>query len=359
MRIRTVVTVALAVCVAGSLLVPTATAAPITPKPPADEASSSGWYQAALDGAPRIQWNSNFGYCGETSLITAGLRYGQYTSQWTAREMATPGVPQTRESSQLLLGVNAVKAAKRMKLNAVDAPSTKNFSRFTTWVRNHVADGDVVMVGMFNNTRMLGEPGPGDSTYDHIVPVYGYESTVPLASGQAAAAAPTDALTISDNGLRTVGNHMPMLYTYELSDVRRTRAEANAPGSPVYSFRQKGPWYATAVTGPTDPTDVLLPVRLKVSKPSEGLRNQPVMSAPPTPSPIVLTVTVTLPKDPADVIVYEYDSFADVPIRDFNANASQASQLWVVPSGVGDYSFTVDAMSSDTRVYRAVLSTAP
>jgi hypothetical protein len=34
---------------------------------------------------PRLQWEANFGYCGEVSLISAGLYYGQYLSQYDAR----------------------------------------------------------------------------------------------------------------------------------------------------------------------------------------------------------------------------------------------------------------------------------
>ncbi len=44
-----------------------------------------------LDIPPRYQWNANNGYCGETSFISAGLYYGQYCSQWKARDIASPG----------------------------------------------------------------------------------------------------------------------------------------------------------------------------------------------------------------------------------------------------------------------------
>jgi hypothetical protein len=37
------------------------------------------------DIPPRLQWNHNAGYCGEVSLISAGLYYGQYISQYDAR----------------------------------------------------------------------------------------------------------------------------------------------------------------------------------------------------------------------------------------------------------------------------------
>ena len=36
----------------------------------------------SLDMPPRLQWNTNYGYCGEVSLISAGLFFGQYCSQY-------------------------------------------------------------------------------------------------------------------------------------------------------------------------------------------------------------------------------------------------------------------------------------
>ena len=45
----------------------------------------------AVDISPRLQWNENNGYCGEVSLISAGLYYGQYLSQYDARSLACDG----------------------------------------------------------------------------------------------------------------------------------------------------------------------------------------------------------------------------------------------------------------------------
>ena len=42
------------------------------------------------DIPPRLQWNSNDVYCGEVSMISAGLYYGQYLSQYDVRAIASP-----------------------------------------------------------------------------------------------------------------------------------------------------------------------------------------------------------------------------------------------------------------------------
>ncbi|MFZ8911013.1 MAG: hypothetical protein ACO20A_10210, partial [Candidatus Nanopelagicales bacterium] len=57
---------------------------------PGMAAAAPVWHQHGINMAPRLQWNANGGYCGEVSFISAGMRYGQYTSQWTARSLASP-----------------------------------------------------------------------------------------------------------------------------------------------------------------------------------------------------------------------------------------------------------------------------
>ncbi|MFM6171542.1 MAG: hypothetical protein ACKPB4_05300, partial [Sphaerospermopsis kisseleviana] len=72
----------------------------------------------SIDLPLRKQWNANGGYCGEASLISAGMHFGQYCSQFTAREAASPRAKQSDPKSQLLVGVNDRRAAKAMKLEA-------------------------------------------------------------------------------------------------------------------------------------------------------------------------------------------------------------------------------------------------
>jgi hypothetical protein len=43
----------------------------------------------------RLQWEANYGYCCEVSLISAGLYYGQYLSQYDARAIASRDKPQS------------------------------------------------------------------------------------------------------------------------------------------------------------------------------------------------------------------------------------------------------------------------
>jgi hypothetical protein len=296
---------------------------------------------------PRLQWNANFGYCGETSFISAGMRFGQYTSQWTARSLASPQVPQTQGSSQLLLGNNDLAAARRMRLDAVafDTGNRDTPARFLAWVKNRFVRGDVVIVGVNNNVRILGEPIPGQiGSYDHIVPVLGIGES-----------APSDTITISDNGLHNVGPNYPFRYTYRFADFPLSRRAANMWGGPIYSLALGSHHYGTAVTGIVDPNGETIPVSLTSSSDGEGLQNQSRLVAPPPASRIRLTAHVRIPDVTRSYTVYMYDTFSKVPTSDFAAHSANAVNSWTIPAGSGrHWSVTVSALSSDTRVFRAV-----
>ncbi|MCX6459997.1 MAG: hypothetical protein NTZ03_06770 [Actinobacteria bacterium] len=125
-------------------------------------------YRAGTKIPPRIQWDANFGYCGEVSFVSAGLYYGQYLSQYDARAIASNNAPQSIASSQLLLGVNDVSAAKSMHLttSAFNTAAQTNTTSFLTWVKANVKAGHPVAIGVFaNQRRFYGSTNPvaGDS----------------------------------------------------------------------------------------------------------------------------------------------------------------------------------------------------
>lgn len=326
---------------------------------------STTYWERGTQMSPRFQWNANYGYCGETAFISAGMRFGQYTSQWTARDLASPGVDQWKAGTQLLLGHNALTAAKAMKLDAREFDSADQVSvpQYLGWVKKRFLAGDVVIIGVLNNTKILGEwpEDKGDPSYDHIVPVFGIGSGSPMKdSGYH----PTDSITISDNGLHNIGPNIPYLYTYEFATFPRTRAEANAIGGPVYALRDRPKNFASAVSGVLDPEGVTIPVRLTSDANGEGVQNgsgpNQVMKRPPAATPITLTAKVHLPDRSKAYRVYLYDNFSDVPQRGFNAKAGRAVSVWTIPAGGPSvWTVTIQAMSSDTRVFRAVPVSAP
>ncbi|MFN8125175.1 MAG: calcium-binding protein [Candidatus Nanopelagicales bacterium] len=345
---------------------------------------ASSPYQQTTGIDARLQWNANYGYCGETSFIVAGMKYGQYTSQWTARSLASPGKKQWLSGSQLLLGTppqgNALVAAQAMRLQATALnTNSRPTSQFLAWIKQQVVAGNVVILGAYNNVNILGEDPPGDADYDHIVPVARIGSQKPLTSANAGTYFATDTITISDNGLFTphpnsqpnVPGNTPnnptasALYTYGFSAFPKTRAQANRGSSvaDLYSVRNSAPDFAASVSGVVDNSaggPYVIPVGLTSSTDNEGFQNQTYLRQAPAATPITLTATVTIPDQSQAYTLYRYTSFGQVPTSNFNANASHAVQSWPIAAHSGaTFTVNVPAHSGDTQVFRAVPTTAP
>lgn len=340
-------------------------------------------YSETAPITPRLQWDANWGYCGETSMVIAGMRVGQYTSQWTARAMASSITDQTTRASQLLLGPtppdgNAVTAAAGMRLNMLsyDSDAETSTSDYLAWVKQHFLAGHTVIMGVFLNMPMAGGDAPGDSEYDHIVPVVRVGSQRPLTGANASTYFPSDTLTVSDNeGGNTPDNPAgSTLYTYAFGAVQKTRAQANQGNGAanLYSVLRlpanDAANYAVAVTGVTDNSPggpFVAPVAVTSSTNSEGIHSQDRMPTAPAGKTMSLTVQVTIPDPSQAYRLYEYTSFAAVPRGSFNTAAAQrpgdVAGQWSIPAGSGP-TFTLqvpNANTSGTYVFRAVPVSAP
>ncbi len=360
-----------------------ASPAPTTEKPsaaaPIGALDLARPHNKTIDMAARMQWNANFGYCGETSFISAGMYIGgQYTSQWTARSLASPGVSQTDESSQLLLGQaggsNELSAAHAMKLSAarINHPSTQNFLQA---VKSEFLAGKVVIIGLYNNVNMLGETGNGDPDYDHIVPVVEFGSNHPLTGTDAQTYYPDDTITVSDNGLYTpnpdsapnVPGNTPnnpagsALYTYGVEAFPKSRSQANEGQSVsnLYSLSLETEKFGAAVSGIQ--AGIAVPVRLTSDVNNEGFHNGGANGLMPSAPPALIpNINLTAKADLETGVAYKayvYDDF-DVPTTDFNSpvNAAKAISVIAIPAGAPRaWSTTLTNIPSNaTRVVRVV-----
>ena len=325
--------------------------------PPAAPAPRT--YTAGSRLPARIQWNANYGYCGEVSFISAGLNYGQYVSQYDARAIASKNARQSLESSQLLLGVNDVATAKAMRLSATafNTAQQPNSTAFLTWVKSNVTAGYPVVIGVFQNqSRFYGSRNlnAGDAEYDHIVTATGITSTRPL-TGPATYYA-DDVLTFNDNGLWTkTPNGQPQnAFSYSFGTFATTRQRANATTGPVYSLKS-GADYGIAITGIIDVNRETVPVRLTTSTNAETPAMINGSSTRPAAKPVTLTITVSNLKPGTTYTLYRYNSMANVPDSKFNANATKAAQKWTIKIASGTtYTMTQTINSNETAVYRAV-----
>jgi hypothetical protein len=313
-----------------------------------------------LDLPARQQWEGNHGYCGEVSLICAGLYYGQYVSQYDARAIACAGLDQTLEASQLLLGVNDADAAARMRLDhrPWDASSGGSAKDFLAWVKQQLGRRHPVAIGVFMNQRLFygaTEPLAGDSEYDHIVPVVGIGTTAPQAT---AYPPPEDTLIFSDNGLWAPdGAPPPYLFEYPFTTLLASRSAANAR-SAVYSLNESLN-YGLAITGVADADGDTLPVRVRTDLQAEPPIADGSAQRPPA-VPLQLTVTVSGLQPGVDYRLYRYDRFAAVPDRGFNAAAGGAARTWDLRLSTGTSYVVRETLRSDEiAVYRAVRATAP
>jgi hypothetical protein len=321
-------------------------------------------YVIVNDIPPRLQWENNRGYCGETAMISAGLYYGQYISQYDARLMAS--YKNQDGDNQLLLGKNDTIAARTMRLEYVPYISQDSRS-FMEWVKQQVNSGYPVIIGVFNNEFRLDEdqknPLAGDKEYDHIVPVIGFGSNEPLTEKFNE----TDKLLISDNGLYTPGKTIPYYFEYEMSKFFSDRREANAPHGNMYSLLELPEYksaesvnnYAIVITGVIGHEETL-PVRIKTNfnyeKPAIEQATKTDPAQRPAPMALTLTVTVSDLVPKTDYYLFRYNDENDVPFTDFIANSSKASRSTINIDSGTSYTFNIDIMSNQKVFFRAVVA---
>lgn len=313
------------------------------------------------DIGSRLQWMHNSGYCGETSLISAGLYYGQYISQYDVRALVTKAGDQI--SGSLLLGVNDTVAAQKLhlKYEEWDYDSEQNTDQFLVWLKQNVVNGYPVALAVYANQTLFDTGSAGDPDYDHIVSVTTLTSNHPLND-------PTyygdDQVGFSDNGLWENQNTPVYYFNYSFDPFQASRSDANKPTAATYSLpictsTNSIANYAIAIQGVADLNGDTLPVRIETDY---NFENPPIdmnSNTRPASMPINLTVTVSNLEPLVPYNLYRYNNLASVPESEFNAHASQAYEKRSFQ--VRGTSFTVvdTIQSSDIAVYRCVRASAP
>ncbi len=317
------------------------------------------WWRNEI--GPRYQWNHNYGYCGEVSEIGAGLYYGQYLSQYDARA-AADRFPQNRSRSQLLLGVNALRAAAAMHLQAVawKDGNDRDTDALLAWVKGQVLAGHPAIIGIYmNQYRFYGtrNRNAGAHEYDHIVPVIGIASEHPRDSRGYFA---DDTIEFSDNG-EWSANRLSAQYDfrYPFGAFQRTRQQANAPHGPIYSISDDNEDFGIAILGVKDGDRETLPVAVETSLNYEHPQIAQGSSRRPAPEPLQLTVTVSGLSRGIAYNLYRYDSLPAIPDRAFNAAASRASQHWTIDAKASSFTLKQQITSDEVAAYRAVPVNAP
>jgi hypothetical protein len=285
---------------------------------------------------PFYQWENNDGYCGEVSMLQAGLNNGQWMSQFNARLICGTGLSQSgpngacaahrgqvNYNAQLLIedpdtgvsGPNPYANAALCLSNSRLAATTYNYStqtpgiagyqEYMSWVKQEVIGGHQVTIATLLN-------GGSDPQYDHEVAVIkigtNHSATDPTYY-------PDDVVYFDDHGNYTLSGDKftsnpaippgagsdatgctPYVFGYTFDSLPNTRAGANRKNAQAYSIIIPGDRtiqtytggsgydpvpiagphnYGFSVAGPEDPTAVTLPVALTVAGPTvtEGVLN--------------------------------------------------------------------------------------
>ena len=313
--------------------------------------------------APRLQWLHNDGYCGEVSTISAGLKYGQYMSQYDVRDVAT--------GSQLkyyLVGENDKATAISLRLNHTQYPNKcvpdnkQTCSKlYLAWIKAMARRGYAVTVTVYMNFYLFygtTAPNAGLPDYDHIVSVYKIESNFDddLYHDE-------DLITISDHGLWAPGHPAspPYLFTYNFSSFQGNRKQANARTGNIYTVPDE---YVTgnfgiAHQGPSDADGDLLPIFVNTSVNYEKPEIAEHSQTRPAPMSITLTVTVSGIESGVAYNLYKYNDETKVPTSSFNKHNSSAYEKLSLFGGTSTQIVIVDTvLSSEKVIYRAVRADA-
>ncbi len=278
---------------------------------------------------PFYQWENNDGYCGEVSMMIAGLNNGQWMSQYNARLVCGTGLSQSgvngacaahggqpNYNAQLLIedpgtgvtGPNVYADAAQCVSNSRLSGSTFNYSaqstgiagyqEYMSWVKSEVIAGHQVTLAVLLN-------GGSDPQYDHEVAVIkigtNHSPTDPTYYAD-------DVIYFDDHGAYTLrGSRFttnpaippgagsdttgctPFIFGYTFGSLPQTRAGANAKNAQGYSiiipgdksiqvytggtgytsFPIEGPHnYGFSVAGPADTDGVTLPIQLAIHTPN-------------------------------------------------------------------------------------------
>lgn len=310
----------------------------------------------------RYQWIENNGYCGEVSMISAGLYYGQYLSQYDARAIAFRGVPQT-VGKLLLSDESDARLAEEMHLNFTTWSSSKKdrtAEQFLAWVKQNVIKGYPVAIALYMNQYRFGEsrePAYESEWYDHLVSVTGigtfHSPTDPDYYAD-------DKIYFSDHGAWKYADNPPYHFSYSFAEFQKDRVQANAKNGLIYSLMKQGPHFGIAITGVRDLNNDTVPVRLETDVNNEKYAIKEGSNDRPAAVPIRLKVTVSGLQPGTDYTLYRYNSLSRVPDSEFNAHASSAHKSWKIKIASGStYVFNEDIRSDEIAVYRAVKASAP
>ncbi len=312
-------------------------------------------------GTPgRLQWLGNEGYCGEVSQIMAGLRYGQYVSQYDARTFGavTKTNIQTSAKNWYLPGDTAPEHDKVAKLKSTEYPAeVVSPERYFAWAKKEMRKGNTVIMTVFMNYALFygtKRPNLGEEDYDHIVSLTQLQSDYDDDEYHE-----EDLFTIDDHGLYAPRPRNPQYYfTYTAKGFAGNRAQANSDTGNVYTVPSDYTNFGTSISGVADTNGDTLPCTVVDSANYEDPPIVDGSNARPASMEITLTVTVSGLQDGVKYKLYKYDDENKVPTSSFNKHASDAVGVYDIIGTCSPYVMTEKVQSNQKVFFRAVRADA-
>jgi len=282
-----------------------------------------------LNIPPRFMWgwgDGLSGYCGEATIQSSGLFYGNWVSQERVRLAGG--------NAEVLVGLNAESAATSLRLvierwNS-NSPAPQN-PGYLTWVRSHI-DRAHPVVGTVYSVQ------GSDTDYDHIVPFVGYDSTTVLYY----------------NDL-----YSPSTRSLALPAAVKTRSQCTTTSNvqlPDNYCIPKGVDWGFAVTGVVDPKGELVPITLSVGRwdepdwGAEDRLNEPLVTLRPVVTARGLTPGVTY-------ALLRFDTAASLPSAGGFLAAAWSEKVTFTATGTSASVSSLGTISSGgTYFYRCVVA---
>ncbi|MDX2111870.1 MAG: hypothetical protein SFY80_16700 [Verrucomicrobiota bacterium] len=273
---------------------------------------------------PRLQWDNNSGYCGETSIQQAALHFGGYVSQHRIREIIDPS-----QQQDVWVPDHTVDVLTALRLTFTNWDSEKptpQYQVFLNWMKTSLLAGHPVVFGVFVKDLSSQE-------YDHIVLATGFS-----------------ALSVSvfheEDRLFFHDNYSPDRVNRTFGSLWDTRS-MNGNGSAHEYCIPRDTNYACAITGVADDSGDIRPVRLMLNRWDEP--NVVLGETPVTLNAIGIISGLTPGKAYA---LLRYDDYNLVP-RSAYLSSPYSSAVHFVADGE-QKTFTDQIPSNGVAIYRCV-----
>lgn len=269
----------------------------------------------------RLQWDNSNGYCGELSIQSIGLYYGNYISQDVCRKLA---------GGEVLFGnLNGETVIDKLSFTSDSwnfNQSGTHYQNYLVWVKQHLNNSHPVIITVYVD-------GESNADYDHIIPAIGFKSK-------------SASLFDDADELMFYDNYDSNLYTRTFQSMWDSRSMKGNGASNLYCIPKEVD-YGTAITGIKDINHITKPVHLSISR-----WDEPNITLGEMPTQLTANIEIDSLTVGEKYTLLRYNNYASVPSTSFDP-AGASSAIYFTAANAKKY--ISDKFMSDASVfYRCV-----